>query len=76
MTYCRPCFLSDIDECVTGDNNCDSHADCQNTPGSYNCICRSGFVMTDGACIGKLHNLAIIQLRSFSAFGVYFNIWE
>ena len=60
LTHCRPCLLSDIDECVTGDNNCDSHADCQNTPGSYNCICRSGFVMTSGACIGKFHNMALL----------------
>ncbi|XP_077996661.1 uncharacterized protein LOC144449968 [Glandiceps talaboti] len=40
--------LPDIDECTTTDNRynhrCDSKANCLNTPGSYDCVCSTGFV--------------------------------
>jgi len=35
---------ADIDECIDDNNNdCNEHADCINTPGSYSCECRDGF---------------------------------
>lgn len=33
----------DIDECKTGTAVCSKHADCVNTPGSYDCKCHEGF---------------------------------
>ncbi len=33
----------DIDECQTGTAVCSMHADCVNTPGSYDCRCHEGF---------------------------------
>ena len=37
------CFLTDIDECERGLDNCDVNAACMNTVGSYDCMCNTGF---------------------------------
>jgi hypothetical protein len=34
---------SDIDECDTGDNNCNVNASCANNKGSFDCACNEGF---------------------------------
>ena len=36
-------YESDIDECQSGDFDCDDNAECSNTPGSYQCDCRAGY---------------------------------
>jgi len=38
-------LFPDIDECLDGNAGC-SH-NCENAPGSYNCSCSSGFVLSD-----------------------------
>ena len=48
--------MSDIDECQTGVDMCDSKAYCTNTAGSYTCTCKAGY---EGEgflhkCTGKL----------------------
>ena len=35
--------LIDIDECEVGTHNCDENANCADTPGSYTCICITGY---------------------------------
>ncbi|XP_035686817.1 mucin-like protein [Branchiostoma floridae] len=35
----------DKDECATGENHCDQV--CENTPGSYGCLCEDGYILTD-----------------------------
>ena len=36
----------DVDECVDKTHNCDEHATCSNTIGSFTCMCDTGY---DGA---------------------------
>ena len=36
-------LLLDIDECAEDTDECDFHADCENTVGSYECTCNVGF---------------------------------
>ncbi|KAJ1467567.1 hypothetical protein T484DRAFT_2027404, partial [Baffinella frigidus] len=33
----------DSDECALGNNNCDAHATCTNTAGSFSCACKTGY---------------------------------
>uniref|UniRef100_A0A8W8N521 Fibrillin-1 n=1 Tax=Magallana gigas TaxID=29159 RepID=A0A8W8N521_MAGGI len=41
----------DIDECAASTNPCTSnHQVCQNSPGSYKCICETGFMNESGLC--------------------------
>ena len=44
----------DIDECAMSVDMCNSTVSvCQNAPGSFDCICRDGFNMTDEECVGE-----------------------
>ena len=45
-------ILSDINECTRGTDNCDSNADCFNTRGSFQCVCRAGYQGDGRICIG------------------------
>ena len=44
---------SDINECEKGNADCDPNASCQNTDGSYKCVCNSGFSGDGKTCTGK-----------------------
>lgn len=44
---------ADINEC-TRQNPCNgSNQECRNIPGSYECVCRSGYQENSGFCTGK-----------------------
>ena len=43
---------ADIDECASDRANCDVNADCINTRGSFQCICRSGYQGSGQVCTG------------------------
>lgn len=47
-------FLSDIDECLQN-NRCteDTGSTCQNSQGSYTCLCPAGEQMTDNKCVAN-----------------------
>ena len=48
MLYCVDLILSDIDECMENTGNCSQN--CNNTIGSYQCLCDDGFLLdSDGA---------------------------
>lgn len=40
----------DIDECHI-DQICGENSECQNSAGSYQCICNSGFLATSNGCV-------------------------
>ena len=49
-------YFADINECDTGKYQCDSHAFCNNTKGSYNCTCKPGYFGNGFNCTGKYCN--------------------
>ncbi|GMR43393.1 hypothetical protein PMAYCL1PPCAC_13588 [Pristionchus mayeri] len=40
----------DINECTELSSPCCAHSNCVNTPGSFECVCETGFAMQDGEC--------------------------
>ena len=48
--------LSDIDECALPVDPCDAvpNSVCNNTNGSYNCLCKDGFRKSGSVCKGKV----------------------
>lgn len=56
-TICEP-SVTDIDECEEVISPC--HQICINTPGSYYCACRRGFLLHKNrlSCIGKCRSFA------------------
>ena len=51
----------DIDECVSGTDNCDSNADCINTESSFTCQCSSGYDGDGETCAGMIQLDYFIQ---------------
>ena len=48
-------FLTDENECVTGNNNCSENAMCTNTQGDHVCTCLTGFSGNGFECTSKLN---------------------
>ena len=47
-------IFADINECVTGEHNCDAnHAYCNNTKGSFGCLCKPGYTGDGITCKGN-----------------------
>ena len=45
-------FPLDVDECTYGVHSCDStRANCKNTDGSYECVCKPGYIGNGSTCI-------------------------
>ena len=36
-------MTTDVDECATNMHNCSDTANCNNTDGDYECICKAGY---------------------------------
>ena len=53
----------DTNECYLGIDTCDGNATCNNTEGSYECVCNSGFSGTGLSCESKeKSHLSILYL--------------
>ena len=64
----KSCFTKyfnyiDIDECSTGDYSCAQNQQCVNRPGTFICVCVSGYELLNGVCKGnsQLANLVLIR---------------
>ncbi|KAK7093158.1 hypothetical protein V1264_008801 [Littorina saxatilis] len=42
---------TDIDECTNGDSDCPDKSTCNNTPGSFQCVCANGYEYKDKTCV-------------------------
>ncbi|CAH3181644.1 unnamed protein product, partial [Porites lobata] len=38
-----PLSSDQVNECITGEHNCDANADCNDTEGSFECTCKPGY---------------------------------
>jgi formylglycine-generating enzyme len=52
-----PSVCTDVDECTVNTDNCDTHAKCTNTKGSFTCACNTGYsgsglICTPRSCVG------------------------
>ena len=64
MSYDAMCYESnsiDVDECQTSNGGCAEF--CNNTGGSFECSCRTGYMLTadDASCEGKIIIIIIIM---------------
>ncbi|XP_053111316.1 protein kinase C-binding protein NELL2 isoform X3 [Hemicordylus capensis] len=60
---CKVC--KDIDECAEGRHYCRENTMCVNTPGSFMCICKTGYIRIDDySCTGAL---SLFPLKKISA---------
>ena len=79
------CTFLDIDECVTGENNCHAdYATCTNTGGNFTCSCNSGYSGDGVTCEGKIQmklcrivgHLISIQFFNFYTYLICLDINE
>jgi len=46
---------ADIEECELGSGVCAADTEvCENTPGSYRCVCAEGYTASGSTCVGEL----------------------
>lgn len=77
-----PLFYTDENECASGQHTCHGDADCIDTIGGYECVCKDGFT-GDGryGCQGKQHfnsasklgSIMILELPSLNVSFCYSN---
>lgn len=60
--------MTDIDECALGLHHCDENANCTNTEGSFECLCKPTFFeVRDGGKI-KCERMFIIIIAVVDVF--------
>lgn len=52
-------YSTDIDECLLGRAACHQNAECVNVPGSFMCVCNSGYTGDGVDCRGKTHEQTV-----------------
>ena len=80
--YSTEFFYTDINECLEAAANqgdiCLGNTQCVNTPGSFECVCASGYMMMEGTCqrtsvlpstlISVVSAVLIVAVRKLSMF--------
>ncbi|CAI8053536.1 Hemicentin-2, partial [Geodia barretti] len=58
----------DINECISGDHNCDEDANfmCSNTPGSFECLCLPGYKMDEEGGCAAMQPFSLQWIRRIS----------
>ena len=71
------CFChTDINECMTGANNCSQNGVCSNTDGSYMCSCDTGFTGDGILCTGMYNcTYHMKRVKKCSWASVLFFLW-
>ena len=66
MSRCIVMFISDKDECSEDETPCSANEKCLNDPGSFSCVCMSGYRKTNKVCVkkGELSKINYEQLTS------------
>lgn len=65
----------DIDECAADEFVCDVNANCSNTDGSYNCICKPRYTGNGTSCTGRC-TIEGLQIPGRNLFRVFMNIYN
>ena len=53
--------IADVDECARGTDDCAPNAECGNTQGSFQCVCREGFEGNGRTCRGLWISFSITK---------------
>ncbi|XP_078367167.1 uncharacterized protein LOC144651149 [Oculina patagonica] len=53
--------LEDVDECITGNHDCDVNANCANTVGGHNCTCKEGYTGDGRSCSERLSCVSVVK---------------
>ena len=56
-------IFSDINECAKATHKCSANAVCNNTKGSYNCTCNSGYYGDGWNCQGRVCSWCWVILK-------------
>ena len=58
----------DIDECNDDSHECDFNANSTNTNGSYNCICKEGYIINGQSCQCRIEQRYVMSRTSITSF--------
>ena len=54
-------LLLDINECLSGEHNCNNNNYCVNTVGGFECVCENGY-KGDGTTCSKINHIIFVTV--------------
>lgn len=74
--YISTLFFLDVDECVELEGVCTNQGQCENTFGSYKCVCSHGYRGNGTHCTGKMDiSFIFLFIYSIQIPYKYFTLW-